>query len=422
VALFSPFALDSDAAQHRYALSFGGFYSHVGAVDGFGLGWLVDRIEYRSSGSQLSGLWIEGAGHDGVLVAGLGTHARGDLAGIEVTGLVTMRSGCVVGAQLTGLLASATSPCASHSTGPRARRGDSVFGLQFAGLGAFSGSSLSGLQVAGLAAISRGPSDGAQLSGLLAYSSSNLAGMQVAGLASISNAQSNGLQLSGLLSHASSNVIGAQGAGLTNVSLGALDGVQVSGLLNYVHEDLHGVQLSGLLNVARKVRGLQLSTVNVAREVDGLQLGFVNVARKNRGLALGLFNWSEGTRVQPTYFFQTPGFHNVGYRTVSGHSTGTISFGYDEPRKRARTHFAMGARTAFSRIALGVEFGYGWVLEHMTSGPTDRAHELDLIGTVSVELIRNAVSLYAGGGVALPVSGVVPVEPNGLAQAGISLF
>jgi hypothetical protein len=327
-ALVSPWlAMHSDANRHRYYVSFGGFYSHIGALGGLGLGLLVDRIEHRSSGLQLSGLWIDGATHRGVLIAGLGTSAKGDLYGTEVSGATTLRSGNV---------------------------------------------------------------DGVQLTGVLAYSSSDVRGAQV--------------------------------AGATSIARGNLSGFQLSTGFNYLGSDVVGAQITGGLNVARDVRGLQLGVVNVGRDVDGLQLGVVNVARQNRGLSLGLFNWSDGARLQPTYFYQTPGYHNVGYRNLSGHATSSISFGYDEPKQYARTHFAVGVHTTFNRVAMGVETGYGWVLEHLRSGPTDRAHELDLIGTVTVEIIPKLVSLYGGGGVALPVAGVVPVEPRGLGQAGISFL
>ena len=231
---------------------------------------------------------------------------------------------------------------------------------------------------------------GAQVALAGTYAGHHLEGMQIAGVAAITNGRSSGLQLGGVLSYSAS--------------------------------DVKGLQLAGAANVANDVNGLQFGLLNVARDVNGLQLGAVNVARHNRGIALGLFNWSEGARLQPTYFYQTPGYQNAGYRTLSGYSSGTISFGYDPSTKRARTHFATGPRYAYHRFAMGAEFGYGWVLENMSGKPSDRAHELDLIGTVSLEVIRNRVSVYAGGGGVLPVAGVVASEPRGLAQLGISLF
>jgi len=343
-ALFSPtLAWPADAAQHAFRLSLGGVYSKVGALDGVGIGWFVNRVEYHSSGAQLSGLWIDGSEHVGVLVAGLATRSRGALSGAELTGLVTLRSGRVVGAQVTGA-------------------------------GAYAG----------------GGVEGAQLSGVFSYSASEVQGVQLAGGVNIAN--------------------------------GDLHGLQISGGVNYQSKHSRGAQITGGVNVATDVDGLQMGLLNVARDVDGLQLGAVNVARDNRGIALGLFNWSAGARLQPTYFYQTPGYHSAGYRTLSGYSTGTISFGYDPSTKRARTHFATGPRYAYDRFAIGAELGYGWVLENMSGAPSDRAHELDLIGTVSVEVIRKLVSVYAGGGVVLPVAGVVAIEPHGLAQAGVSFF
>lgn len=327
-ALLSPtLAWPADAAQRAFHLSLGGIYSQVGALKGVGFGWFVNRIEYCSSGMQISGLWLDGNEHAGVLLAGLATHSRGDLSGAEVAGLLTVRTGSVVGAQL-------------------------------ALIGTYAGHYLGGMQIAGVTAISNGRSGGLQLSGVLSYSAS----------------------------------------------------------------DVKGVQIAGAVNMANYVNGVQLGLLNVARDVDGLQLGVVNVARHNRGIALGLFNWSEGARLQPTYFYQTPGYHNAGYRTLSGYSTGTISFGYDPSTKRARTHFATGPRYAYGRFAVGAELGYGWVLENMSGKPSDRAHELDVVGNVSFEVVRNGLSVYAGGGVVLPVAGVVAIEPRGLAQVGISMF
>jgi hypothetical protein len=231
-----------------------------------------------------------------------------------------------------------------------------------------------------------------------------------------------GLQLGGAFDWAGSGVQGVQIGGAANVSSGDLRGLQLSGAFNIERSTMTGTQITGALNVSRDVNGLQLGAVNVARDVNGLQLGLVNVARHNRGLALGLFNWSEGTRLQPIVFFQNPGYLNAGYRTVSEHSTGSVSFGFDASTARARTRFATGPHFAFDRFAFGAEFGYGWVLEHMKSSPSDRAHELELVALASADVIRNAVTLYGGGGVVLPVAGVVAIEPHGLVQAGLAFF
>lgn len=343
LALISPFvATDRHAAAHAFYLSFGAGYSDVGAVDGFGLGLLVDRIEYRVRGAQTSALWIDEGSHDGVAIAGLGTSSRGDLRGVEMSGLVNVRSGSAQGAQL-----------------------------------------------AGVANMALDGGSGAQLSGLFNYQGADFDGAQISG----------GLNLARRVS-----------------------GLQL-GMLNLARGDrASAAQISGTLNVAEDMAGVQVGLVNVARDVNGVQLGLVNVSRQTHGVSLGLFNWSEGVRVQPIYFFQNPGYHNVGYRSLSGCSTGSISFGYDPSRERARTHFAVGVRKELDRVGLGIETGYGWVLEHLSTGATDRAHELDLVGTVSVEIVRNAVTLFGGGGIALPVAGVVAIEPRGLAHVGIGFL
>jgi hypothetical protein len=389
-ALFSPsLAVPTDAQQHAFHLSLGGVYSHVGGLDGFGVGLLVDRIEYRSRGAQVSALWTDTNQHTGMLIAGLGTRGRGNLQGAELATVLTLRSGCVAGAQITGVWAGALGSCASASGGG-VSHGSALQGVQLAGVGTHVGGDLEGAQVAGVAAVAAGRNEGLQLSGAFAYS--------------------------GLSGH------GAQVAGAANVTNGALQGLQLSGAFNYQRAPSKGAQIAGAVNVANDVEGLQLGVVNVARDVDGLQLGIVNVARHNRGIALGLFNWSDGARVQPTVFFQNPGYLNAGYRSISGYSTGTISFGYDPWSERARTHFATGPRFAYERFAFGVELGYGWVLEHMKSKPSDRAHELDLIGIASAELVRRVVTVYGGGGVVLPVAGVVAIEPHGLVQGGVAFF
>jgi hypothetical protein len=342
-ALFSPkLALHSDARLKRYALSFGGIYSDIGSLNGFGLGLLVDKIENDARGVQISGIWISGAAHQGALIAGIGVHSQGTLYGVETSGLVTMRSGRVSGVQATGVLAISGEGCKIQHPKPTPEDCIAVKGVQLAGLSSYS--------------------------------------------------------------------------------RGSVTGLQMSSVFNYAQAGLDGGQISAGVNVARDAAGVQVGILNIARDVKGLQLGLVNIAKTNRGLALGLFNWSNDAIVHPIYFFQSPGYHNVGYRVRSGYSTGSISFGYDQPRQRARTHFAVGACTSVRRFGFGIESGYGWVLENFDSGPTDRAHELDLTTLLSVAIVPNVVSIFGGGGVRLPVAGTVPIAPHGFSQFGISFF
>jgi hypothetical protein len=401
LALFSPqVALDRDSAQHRYRLSFGGAYSHLGALSGFGLTGLVDRVDTRMKGAQISGIWSHTKDSRGVLVAGIGTSASGDLEGAELAGVVSLRQGCVLGAQLSGVWAMARNRCELFQQGTLRLDTKGLVGIQIGGVGTYVDGGFRGAQLAGALTVATDHSEGAQISGGL-----NLAEDLTA------------IQLGAI--NVGRDIEGVQLSGSVNLSRD-LSGAQL-GVIN-VGRDLKGLQVSGSVNLSRDVHGVQLGVVNVGRDVHGLQLGIVNVARENRGFALGLFNWSNGARIQPTYFFQTPGLQNVGFKTISGHATSSVSFGYDAPRDIARTHFAFGVRTSFDRVALGVDMGYGWVLERFSTGPSDRAHELDLIGTVTLEIVRRWISIYGGGGAALPVSGVVPLEPRGLAQAGISLF
>ncbi|MGE5784751.1 MAG: LA_2272 family surface repeat-containing protein [Myxococcales bacterium] len=404
VSLFSStLAFPQDGPSHRYALSLGGLYNHIGGLSGFGVGLGVDRIEYGARGVQISTLWADGNDHAGFLVASIGTRGRGDLTGTEMAGLVTWRSGCVVGAQLSMGWASAERPCRQSGSAPQRASTMTVTGAQISGLVSSTRGGFNGAQLSVGAAIATGSSTGWQSSGAISYAGLGLDGVQTSVGVNVVRGEMHGLQLSGAMNYAS-----------------PLNGAQLSSGLNLA-QDVTGLQL-GLVNAARDDRGLQLGLVNIARDAHGLQLGLVNIASKNDGLALGLFNWAEGARVQPTYFFQTPGYHNLGYRNLSGHAIGSISFGYDPSKEYARTHFSVGARTTLDRFGFGIETGYGWVLEKMNSGPTDRAHEIDLVGTVTVEIVRNLVSFYGGAGAALPVAGVVAVEPHGLAQAGISLL
>ncbi len=388
LSLYSPgVALHSDAAQRRYYVSFGGVYSHIRALDGFALTWFVDHVEKRTRGALISGIWSQTNDSVGFMLAGIGTKANANLVGAEMSGLVTLRHGCVMGAQLTGLWATAGSTCKSFDGNP-------------------DGMALLGLQMAGL----------------VTHVGSGFRGVQVAGASTIASKRYEGLQIAGGVAYAKGGYSGGQLGMVGSVSAGRMSGIQLSGGVNYHVGDATGLQLTGGLNRADDVRGMQLGFVNWGRDIYGLQLGIVNVARENHGLALGLLNWSERARLQPTYFFQTPGLHSIGYRSISGHSLGAISFGYDPLRDIARTHFAVGARAELNRFATGLELGYGWVLESFSSGPSDRAHELDLIGTVTLEVVRNALSIFGGGGVAVPVAGLVAIEPRGLFQAGISFF
>jgi hypothetical protein len=342
-ALFSPtLALDRDAVRKRYALSFGGIYSDIGLLNGFGLGLLVDQIERDARGVQISGVWTSGATHQGTVIAGIGAYSQGALSGVELSGFMLMRSGRVTGVQATGVLAISGGACRGQH--PKPAPGECVA------------------------------------------------------------------------------VEGVQMAGLSTIGSGSVRGLQMSSGFNYAQADLDGGQFSAGVNIARDVVGVQVGSVNIARDVKGLQLGLVNIAKTNRGLALGLFNWSNDAVVHPIYFFQSPGYHNVGYRVRSGYSTGSVSFGYDQPQQRARVHYAVGASTSTGRFSFGIETGYGWVLENFDSGPTDRAHELDLTSLLSVAIVPKVVSIFGGGGVRLPVAGTVPVAPHGFSQFGISFF
>ena len=391
LALYAPqLALGRDAERHRYALSVGALYSRVGALSGVGFTLLVDRIERRSKGVVVAGLWSQTDEFVGTAVAGLGIQSSGTLRGADISGLVALRQGCVVGAQVTGIWASANDSCL-HSKSPIFGQRRALEGAQIAGIIARLDGGFRGAQVAGAGAFARDDFDGVQSAFGLTYSRGSFVGGQLA--------------------------LGA------NFGLGDMRGIQLAGGFNHVARDAHGAQVAMGFNSARDIRGMQLAFVNSARDVSGLQVGFVNVAKKRTGLALGLFNWSEGARLQPTYFFQTPGLHNLGYRNVAGHSSSSLSFGYDPINNTARTHFAVGVRGELGRFAVAVESGYGWVLENFSNGPRrDRAHELDLIATGTLELVPGVLSIYGGGGVAQPVAGRVEIEPRGLAQAGVSLF
>lgn len=293
-------------------------------------------------------------------------------------------------------------------------------GVQISGLW-LDDAARAGVAISSVGIRSRGDLKGVAMTGLLNLHHGSVRGAQLAGAANLGLAAGSGTQISALLNYQDADFSGAQIVGGVNVA-GRVSGIQV-GTVNVARfGPSSAVQLSGAVNVAEDLTGVQVSLLNIARDVKGLQLGVVNVSRKTQGLSLGLFNWSDGARVQPIYFFQNPGYHNVGYRTLSGYTTGSLSFGYDPSKEMARTHFATGIRTTLGRFGLGVETGYGWVLEHLSTGATDRAHEVDLVGTVSVEVVPNAVTVFGGGGVALPVAGVLPVEPRGLGHLGIAFL
>jgi hypothetical protein len=390
-SLVSPhLALQGDAKDHAYYLSLGGFYNHIGGLDGFGLTWLVDRFDEHINGVAVSGLWIVGARTRGVAIAGLGVSSPGDMFGAEMAGLWVSRSGCAQGLQVSGLWSSAGAECSRLQHATAAGQGDALEGVQLSGLVSYVGAGFQGAQISGLASLNRGRSKGVQLAGALALSSHDFDGVQT-----------------GMLG---------------NVGTGRLVGVQLSGAFNIQAGSVAGAQITGAYNHADELAGLQLGVVNYARQARGVQLGVVNVASQQSGFAIGLVNWAHSSRIQPIYFFQNPGYHNVGYRMLTEYTSSTISFGYDGSRERARTHFGVGGHYAFGRFDTGVEFGYGWVLEQTASHPRDRAHELDLIGRVSVELIRNWFSAFAGGGAALPVAGEVPIEPAGLVQLGVAIL
>lgn len=266
-----------------------------------------------------------------------------------------------------------------------------------------------------------GAVDGLGVGVMMTQRSHPSSGVQLTGLGVISG-PFRGFSLTGGGLYGRGELVGAEIAGLGLVRAGSVEGLQLSFGANLVDGSVTGAQLTSGVNWARVLCGVQFGAVNVSTRVKGLQLGLVNVKSDADGFAVGLFNWSKDARLHPLVFVQTPAFVNLGYRVVSAGSTGSISLGYDEARKQARTHFGLGSEHGFGTVALGLEFGYGWVLEHLDRGATDRAHELDLIGRASVEFLPELLNLYAGAGGRLPVSGVVPVELHPVFQAGLAFL
>jgi hypothetical protein len=333
---------------------------------------------------------------------GGGYNRIGGLSGVGLTWMIDRNDVLLDGVQISGLV----------SLGHRVR------GVVLSGAASHATGKLSGAELSGAVTWRTGCFDGLQLGGALVT-----AGRCSASKPSEAARGAAGVQLSGAVAVAVGHFKGVQLSGATNVVDGSVSGLQLSSATNVATRRLDGVQLTGAFNYAGQVRGLQLGVVNVAGTVEaGGQLGIVNVAKDNHGFAYGLANWSRQVRIQPQYYFETPRWQNVGVRFLTGYSTASIAVGYDEPKDRFRAHYSFGGHLPVSRFALDAAIGYAWVLEQFTHGPRDRAHELDLRGTASFDVVPRTIAIFGGGTAALPVAGLVGNNLEYRMLAGVTLL
>jgi hypothetical protein len=163
-----------------------------------------------------------------------------------------------------------------------------VRGLQFSPFLSWGGETLCGVQVAGLGAHTSGPVTGATVAGLVSYHGGALAGANLAGFGSWIDGPVTGASLAGL-GIRTEDVTGVAAAGFMTVSRN-VQGGQLSGAINWA-DGTSGVQLAGVgAFTARRMNGVQLATLTFASEVSGAQLGAFNIGGYVKGVQLGLFN------------------------------------------------------------------------------------------------------------------------------------
>ena len=342
----------------------------------------------------------------------LGATGLGDsLTGIQAAGLIAAVGETMKGLQTAGLI------CAAGEQGE---------GVQVAGLGSVSGDTFSGLQAAGLFCVAGEQLKGAQVSGLFSVAGDHAAGFQVSGLFSVAGEGIEGFQASGLFSVAGGNLKGGQVSGLFNVAGEESEALQVAGLANICGETCRGVQV-GPFNVAERLTGIQIGIVNVAETLEGVPVGLVNLTRKeDRRIRMAAWAGSAsllnaGVKVWAKNFYSIlyAGIVNMTQQPRGCLGYG-FQYGYGVP-VRSRE------RGSGRRMRLDVDAGYLYLdnstLFRRNKGTPDR-HVLSLRAAWVVEL-SPVVTVFAGTGLRYTIDygtsfGGGAVSP--IFFAGVELF
>ena len=407
-------AIYPEATGRRFHAVFTLFYGRQGGVDGMAAAAIAQTTLGVTRGATGAGIWQGTGPVVGAAGAGIGQLGRGPLRGVEAAGILNLRSGVVEGAEVAGIL--------NRSTG--------LVGAEVAAAVNLADGDLVGMQVAGLVNVVEGELVGAQAAGLVNVAREPATGVMAAGLVNLARAPAaappeggaaaprvQAWRFAGLANVGTTALDGALIAGLGNVA-GELDGAAIAGLGSRVG-DLDGAEIGGVASVARDLEGLQLATVNVARDVDGAQIGVVNVARRVRGAQIGLVNVSREIRGAPVGLVNITrggprlvvwhehavardpqnlvGGLDLAVKTHIGPLYTQVGFGGDAVARTWDATGGLGLHLEVEPVFFEVDALYRGDWDARASNEND-AQAVHYRGKVGVEVVDDALAVFAGGG------------------------
>ncbi len=386
-------ALYPDATERRFHAVFTLLYGRQGAVSGLAGSVFAQRTLGVTRGVTGAGIWQRTGPVVGVAGAGIGQIGDGPLRGVEGAGILNLRSGAVQGAEVAGIL----------------NRASAVVGVQSAGLVNLVGGDLLGVQSAGLVNVVEGELMGAQAAGLVNVARGPASGLMVAGLGNGARAF-DGVAIAGLGSWAG-DVDGAEIAGVANVARD-VEGAQI-GVVN-VARDVEGAQI-GVVNVARRATGAQIGVVNISREIDGAPLGLVNVTRGSPRLVV----WHEHA-IESDPQNLVAGV-DVAIKTLIGPVYTQFGLGGDAVARTWDATTGLGLHLDVSPVYFEVDALYRGDWDVRASNEND-AQAVHYRGKVGVEILHDALAVFAGGGLRQAIERDWDPSYSATALAGFEVY
>ncbi|MES2559093.1 MAG: hypothetical protein V4590_05100 [Bacteroidota bacterium] len=226
-------------------------------------------------------------------IGGLFNIDRGDVKSFQAAGLCNLVSGNNSGAQLAGIANINGGRVDGMRAAGLVNIGHHIKGTQLAGwfninanfrdgfcnYKSLTNDTVIGVQAAGFANMNSGYANGVRLGGL--YNIGNtMNGVQVAGLFNTQIGYFHGVQVAGLFNATRDTSSGVQVAGLFNVNGRSANHVSIAGLANFNLAQTRGLQLTSIVNYTRSLKGVQIALLNFSDSCEGTPIGLINFAAK----------------------------------------------------------------------------------------------------------------------------------------------
>ena len=190
---------------------------------------------------------------------------------------------------------------------------DTLRGVQLNMFSSVTRKEMRGVSMSGIVSSVKQNAYGVQMSGFISAANGNMRGVQISGIYNIAK-KMNGVQISSLGNATTTPLRGVQLSGITNVAMGVKRGMQIAGVANVCSSYMRGIQMAGY-NYADSLNGWQIGIVNSCiSHPRGWQVGIINYSRDTKVHKLGLVNINPLTRVDFMTFMGTSSKLNMAVR------------------------------------------------------------------------------------------------------------